>query len=977
LLDLCAALSFDSVAQWRNVCRAKSLPQPEEMNERAISRLNDLYAKGITSAHPLYRDYRRAVAERDDERALSVLRTIVRLNPGDGSARQEIQRLESKIRDDLCGRLTRAVQERDSSAVLETLEQVEAAGWVGSVNGTVLNQARAVRQERDRELAFEHCSGLVTLLERLKDSGVWTETIGPIQEVERLCLAHGISLGVESTKTFDDVRQWAHSLQKQHDEEQQFQATLRDTAFLVEQGETRNAPGSRRDLKSLRGEQHTLLNKWRDLEAFGKSLPEDLQTRVKRRASGLQAEIDRLVRQRRLVTTVSVAVVVVVVIAAAMMLFQWRWTIGQIADLEKLQQDRRVAASEKFIDDLRHNEPNAVSRTKLAIAIQNTEQWIAEERKRLETFQGMLTKLQHHAQSAFTDAPVEIIARDLQQAHDFSNELAPEFRNTGESQFLEFENQFDSVLTAAKAKSQEEFQVLLTKANDLALSLEQRDITVQEARKNATALADVVGHLESMAQPPVTTLRLPESLTGQIPPLKVRLAPYLDDLNKLEVAETQMRRATTLEQYLAALEQYDADHLRQLPGVRNARKTDAAKAALVDIERLLLMPRDAEGWQVFVKNPVTPTLPSEVMPAELSKWLSVRDDDNLRDIYRYGMPITDLGVPVCSPHVQSAFYTRGAISKIVGGGGTAGGKMLFVATAYIPLPDSDEVKFDELSFGCEYKQAELPTPDQLGGPTAESQLLKQMGLGTWINDAGDKFNQPLLPMLDMLRAANSVSVLFKAYIQWRLLEIVAIRPQAWAARTVPAIESDRAALGEIGVADLHSGDWMVPSRTQRFESKLSDFYRRTRDVSYAKQAQFFDRLLLNAHTAGLKYAGYVDDDGTPMVIAEGSRAPSLWGLTEDGQKPTLLWRNRGASTGALPLATPQPFTPLFYCGREPDELLKTAGEESQLDYGDSFRTFNEFKQLIVNSGYEYGWSPMTPDDFLTLTSRKITAPPPL
>jgi translation initiation factor 6 (eIF-6) len=46
-------------------------------------------------------------------------------------------------------------------------------------------------------------------------------------------------------------------------------------------------------------------------------------------------------------------------------------------------------------------------------------------------------------------------------------------------------------------------------------------------------------------------------------------------------------------------------------------------------------------------------------------------------------------------------------------------------------------------------------------------------------------------------------------------------------------------------------------------------------------------------------------------------------------------------------------------------------------YGDSFRTFNQFKQLITRAGYEYGWSPMTPDDFLVLTDRSVTAPPPL
>jgi len=46
-------------------------------------------------------------------------------------------------------------------------------------------------------------------------------------------------------------------------------------------------------------------------------------------------------------------------------------------------------------------------------------------------------------------------------------------------------------------------------------------------------------------------------------------------------------------------------------------------------------------------------------------------------------------------------------------------------------------------------------------------------------------------------------------------------------------------------------------------------------------------------------------------------------------------------------------------------------------YGDSFRTFNQIKQLITSSGFEYGWSPMRPEDSLIMTSEKVTPPPPL
>jgi len=122
---------------------------------------------------------------------------------------------------------------------------------------------------------------------------------------------------------------------------------------------------------------------------------------------------------------------------------------------------------------------------------------------------------------------------------------------------------------------------------------------------------------------------------------------------------------------------------------------------------------------------------------------------------------------------------------------------------------------------------------QIGGPTPESGLLRRIGLDAWINDAGDKFRRSLLLMLDELRAGEKVSPVFKAYVHWRLLEIEAIRPLEWGARVVPSLESDRAALKDMGIAELRSGDWMVPVRLQRWEGKLAGFYKRTQAVSYS------------------------------------------------------------------------------------------------------------------------------------------------
>ena len=201
-----------------------------------------------------------------------------------------------------------------------------------------------------------------------------------------------------------------------------------------------------------------------------------------------------------------------------------------------------------------------------------------------------------------------------------------------------------------------------------------------------------------------------------------------------------------------------------------------------------------------------------------------------------------------------------------------------------------------------------------------------------ITDTVDRLQRSFreTPMLDELRASDKVSVLAKAYIHSRLLEIEAIRPQDWGARIAPAIESDRAALKELGSAELRSGDWMLPTRIQRFEGKLTEFYKRTRDVSYLKQARFFERLFADAHLAGMKFAGYVTADGKPSLTIDGARSKRLWGLSEDGLRLALLWPGRAGET--VSLAKPQPLSPLFFCGREPSELLKATSEQVQLDW---------------------------------------------
>ena len=96
VLDLLTVLSFDKAHEWLEFCQANHLPSAANFDARIVHRLNAVYAKGITLNHPLYRDYRTQIMKNRVSEAAVTLRSIVRLNPSDQNARQELERLEEK-----------------------------------------------------------------------------------------------------------------------------------------------------------------------------------------------------------------------------------------------------------------------------------------------------------------------------------------------------------------------------------------------------------------------------------------------------------------------------------------------------------------------------------------------------------------------------------------------------------------------------------------------------------------------------------------------------------------------------------------------------------------------------------------------------------------------------------------------------------------------------------------------------------------
>ena len=921
LLDLVATLSFDKCEDWRSFCKAKSLPSADTFNERAISRLNELYGKGIPPNHTLYKDYRAAMVERDVTRAMMTLRTILKLNPKDATARSESTRLEQKVRDEKLAQLGQCVQQRNAPRAMELLAEVETLFRKPPLAGPAMEAAKALRAEHERQQAEQQCQERIEVLLRDQRQGVWDDAYLQVCEVEHLCSTHKITLDPAVAAAYQAARNWVLKLKEQQDAEARFQAALQDVTQLVSQNQTK----SNRPIPVLENFLQTLSNKWAALEVCGRPVPEDLAAAVQRQYNQVRTGIKRRIRRRKIWTALAVLALLAAAGAGTV------WFLGQqheralASRLEDLKQKREVSPAENYLAELRQSEAATLKRGRLPALIGDTTTWIEEEKTRLRQWQERAKRLSQESKQAAAGAALEALTKDAQQLKQQAEGLAPEYHSLGELELDDIDKTLRRLQEQGKAKIVGETGQDLAAAEAEANTLDQSVGSLATLRKKLRTIGGIIQRVE----PTLATIKQAggDNRTAErLEALKGRVAPLAAELNKLEDAEAELRKAKTIEDYWTALEHYDSDHLRLTPEVLLARKIQGAKPRLSDAVGTLLMPGDAEGWAFAKTGTNADFYPPDIQPPEAAKYLALRDDDNLRGVYRYQPPMGGWDDLKCLPAIHARhFFTRKLvdITKLLGD--QQGEEIWFTAQIYVPLDDSDKAVFVEQKYKCTLtRNGQTGTLENWGELSRESALFPQLGLKDIVDANSEKFQASILGVLDTLRAATSISPLFKAYVHYQLLELMDCRPLAWGLAWAPSVREDQRRLRKLGIGDMHSGDWMVPRHGRNLEEKLRGLYRETAGVSYLRQAKFYQKLIQDAVAAGIVYGGYVGTDGQPVIAADASLATEFWGLDKDDLKLIPLFRSAGAQGAPQPLRAALPLTPLFVMKTDRKALLQNA-----------------------------------------------------
>ena len=288
LLDLVTVLEFRGSDEWRAYCQQNSLAAADRIDARSVHALNECYAQGITTDHPLYAIYRRAVLSRNDDEALKALQSITRLNPADANALSELTRLDSKVLATKVEHLRIALEGADPALLVAEIESIEAFGFKSKPEEEVWRKAQAIR-----------CGRLLEEAAELKCSSDWMGALGKVDFIHRLQDEFKCELPVASLKQLDILETWTRVEQEKDKKEREFNSLLGELHHRIHQSEEKDTSARYVKLPELRDDYEALHKVWNSLMDFTRPISEDAASSFRKRSAMLEAEIARRTAIRR------------------------------------------------------------------------------------------------------------------------------------------------------------------------------------------------------------------------------------------------------------------------------------------------------------------------------------------------------------------------------------------------------------------------------------------------------------------------------------------------------------------------------------------------------------------------------------------------------------------------------------------------------------------------------------------------------
>jgi len=923
VMDEADALCFPKAAHWRELCASQQLVAAPELKAKIVQRLNLVYSKGITANHAIYKEFRTAVLSRDDNQALSLARTIAKLNSSDANAKSECERLEKKVFRARTAHLQEATEAGLEDAILEALKQVEALGMdeLAGADAAVL-KARETRARVAARGAQTTITKHLSEIAKSESSALWQLVGELISRIDRLRVEHQIHLSGDQNDELNRARLYFSKNQELAVKRVQHREALNSLLSHAELVESRTQARGTVPLTDLR-DMLTLLNRyWQTVESFALEVEEAVIQRVSMLADRLRTEISRLQKKRLL------AVSAMIVAATAFFGFSGWYLLGvyRAGELAKAinssVESREIASTAKLIKDAGDRKLDGFS-TKLLARIETARAWmedVAQASKsageNLATFEKMMDDPELSSRE-----PVDIYGQLQtlkQEISDLPAESQTEFKVR-----LSRTDEFMKDWLAKKLASfteildhrLEEFQTTRVPGLEKKQSLASLKVFVAGALEEVTSWETLMGSgIDGFALPP--------DLTARAEGYKNLIAEYAGEIAAADAAVDTLANAKDFPGYQAGIEKLAAVDAPSINDIRQARLTQTLATGPDELMSVLLFPWDPAAWAA-VKNggESIRMYPDSILPAEDRTYDGLLNDSHTKDIFEAdieGKPnrtIYTLGAPLNAKTDQTPRFYSGRI--------------------YDPDYDGDVIRFRLRSLNSNALEEDSDYASRATDiePSGSSVTFEAMDLRRFISPEGN-VSLSVWEILDRATGARQKDPLYDAFVAQVFQRMTAVRPHAWGLHFCPSGKHMFETLdNELGGTTLVSGAWMLSDWKKRFAKKVE--FVAAKRTNFRQEAVYIQTLALACAKSGLAYAGFIGPDGIPVLFDSGTFPENLWGLSLEGedQVPARLFvrRQQDGTPEYLSLSSSLPLAPLYKFSGDRKNIWEQAWKEASLD----------------------------------------------
>jgi hypothetical protein len=882
LLGLCSQLSFAESERWHALCRERGLPTGFAMDDQQVVAVEGLYGKEIGENHPLYRDYREAMRTRQEDRALTILRSIVRINPNDPNARSELERLSTKFLRESLGKVATlfgATQTEEAIALMKRMELFGASALAGEARWEA-----ALRARRDwlRTKALEQIAVAAEEAAKARAGGHWEACAAAIGRARSLERDHQVNLSADLAKDLAGLEGWAGELA----------ATAEAEASLRAAIETLTAEWRSLQQEAARGSSPaTLVAQLGNWLERAVPLADRLPDGLIRDARTLR-QLTRTRLSRRYALLTAGLVLAVLGVGAGTLL----WLRREAADKEAREHfataglavergDPETAA--RLLDELRTRNPGLAEMPAQKDAEEAMRERITAQRAALQRLQGEAGYLKARQAEGLNLAGLADVRQRVAAYVDEVGKLGPAAQATLSRTLPDA-----TKLLAEATRLEEQAGADLTAARRRLRQALGDTENIADVAKSVAALDQLRALLDQLRQAGLKNLDEAYAEAD-------RAGSRLEDERKSLGAVKSLETTGDLRSYLAALKEA-ADAAPERAELRQRGETVLAKAeALRNLPRSALAPRFGAMWDGCASSDAQGLFqPKDLGEGELKLLKQLTDETALRSLRRFSVVKHDPQ----GPQFARSVYVMGKLER----------SNVKINDGYELRVEGKELTGDGGAVDAVWSLRSFNNGAKSGEELQEGLIIPEVeylrGAGRLHDAKTGQLVDSLLRTLDRIRRDTSPHLEVRAYQLQELYRLASLRPDAWGLLYSPSAQRDAEQLRRITANRVGAFDFLHKDKWAGAQTELKVFLLPRTGPGYAEEARFWRTVLGTLRERPLIFAGHVGRDGK-AALRDPLANVVLYGIDAEG-KATVLFR---VNQEGIPVrvAEAAPWTPLL------------------------------------------------------------------